>query len=305
METELFDVPILFIMWNRPEFLEYSFRVIRDMKPKDLYIACDGFRLGERNNDKLVVECRKTIEQQVDWPCNLNLRYLEKNAGCKNAVSGAITWFFENVESGIIIEDDVVCQMDFFHFARELLSRFKEDESVGAISANSFYTDRYLAKYNHEYYFSAFPHIWGWATWRRVWNEYSAERINLRSISLWKYMCTRFGVVGSLFWLKYWLDTNSGSIDTWDYQLANLFFKKRLVCCCPVKELSRNIGYSRNSTNTSEGTNPQKDVGYLTWPLKHPPMTTVDIDADREVQKRCFQPSIRNIIKKKVFLQED
>lgn len=116
---------------------------------------------------------------------------------------------------------------------------------------------------------------------------------------MWK----RLGLIGSLFWLRSWIGTNSGTVDTWDYQLANLFFSKRLVCCCPIKELGKNIGYNEESTNTSEGSSNQKDVGFLTWPLKHPEAREVNSDADREVQKRCFQPSLRRVIYKKLFLR--
>lgn len=306
MEAELFEVPVLFIMWNRPKCLEYSFRIIREVRPRFLYVACDGFRDKDELNNKLVVRCRNMVEQLVDWPCELSLRYLENNVGCKEAVSGAITWFFDNVESGIIIEDDVICQKDFFQFAKELLNRYSEDARIGAISANSFYSDSYLSNYSYQYYFTAFPHIWGWATWRRVWNQYSAGNINIRSTRLWKDMYARFGIVGSLFWLKYWIDTNKGAVDTWDYQLAYLFFNKGLACCCPVKELSKNIGYNHNGTNTAEGTSHQKDIGYLTWPLKHPCTPRIDATADRKVLKENYQPSLRRIIKKKfLFLHRE
>lgn len=42
----------------------------------------------------------------VDWDCDVKKLYGQKNLGCKIAMSNAITWFFENVEEGIILEDD-------------------------------------------------------------------------------------------------------------------------------------------------------------------------------------------------------
>ena len=42
----------------------------------------------------------------VDWDCDVKKLYRQKNLGCKIAMSNAITWFFENVEEGIILEDD-------------------------------------------------------------------------------------------------------------------------------------------------------------------------------------------------------
>ena len=40
----------------------------------------------------------------------------ESNLGCKVGVVRAINWFFNNVQEGIILEDDNVAHPDFFYF---------------------------------------------------------------------------------------------------------------------------------------------------------------------------------------------
>ena len=101
----MLNTPILFIIFNRPFETKRVFDSIRNARPKELYVAADGPRLNNINdneNSKLTRE----IVKNIDWDCNVKYLYREDNLGCKKAVSTAIDWFFENVEEGIIIEDD-------------------------------------------------------------------------------------------------------------------------------------------------------------------------------------------------------
>ena len=61
---------------------------IRPVAPTRLYVACDG-----PNPERL---------------------YSDVNQGCRLGVSRAITWFFEQVEEGIILEDDCVTHPDVY-----------------------------------------------------------------------------------------------------------------------------------------------------------------------------------------------
>ena len=99
------ETPLLLIIFNRPETTKKVFEAIRLIKPKKLYIAADGPRENKDGEKELCEEARK-IATSVDWPCETQTLFREKNLGCRLAVSSAIDWFFENVEKGIIIEDD-------------------------------------------------------------------------------------------------------------------------------------------------------------------------------------------------------
>ena len=54
------------------------------------------------------------ISEHIDWPCQIKTRFCAENQGCQLGVSSAITWFFEQEEAGIVLEDDCVPHPDFF-----------------------------------------------------------------------------------------------------------------------------------------------------------------------------------------------
>src|SRR5205823_11871353 len=96
--------------------------------------------------------------------------FRDRNLGCREAVSGAITWFFEHEPEGIILEDDCLPAAGFFPFCAELLERFRADTRIMAICGSCYADSGPL--YRASYYFSYYADPWGWATWRRAWLHY-------------------------------------------------------------------------------------------------------------------------------------
>ena len=120
---------VLFLVFNRPDTTAQVFEVIRQARPPRLYIAADGARPNRADEPELIARVRE-IATAVDWPCEVRTLFREENLGCKHAVSGGITWFFEHEEQGIILEDDCLPSQSFFWFCEELLEKYKDDKRV-------------------------------------------------------------------------------------------------------------------------------------------------------------------------------
>jgi hypothetical protein len=102
------DTPLLLIAWRRPHTLRLVIDAIRPVAPTRLYVACDGPNTERPGEAEKVAATRAVIEHEIDWPCQIERLYSDVNQGCRLGVSRAITWFFEQVEEGIILEDDCV-----------------------------------------------------------------------------------------------------------------------------------------------------------------------------------------------------
>src|SRR5437763_494946 len=114
------DVPILFLIFNRPDLTEIVFERIRAVRPRRLFIAADGPRPEVAADRALVAEARRVVGR-IDWPCSVERLFHDTNRGCLLAVSGAIDWFFEHVDAGIILEDDCLPDPTFFPYCAALL----------------------------------------------------------------------------------------------------------------------------------------------------------------------------------------
>jgi hypothetical protein len=135
--------------------------------PKRLYVACDGPNPDCPGEAEKVAATRAVIEQEIDWPCQIERLYSDVNQGCRLGVSRAISWFFEQVEEGIILEDDCVPHPDFFPYCTALLERYRHDMRIWSVCGSNFQLGH--RRGDASYYFSIHGDSWGWATWRRAW----------------------------------------------------------------------------------------------------------------------------------------
>lgn len=243
--------PILFLVFNRPTPTQKVFNRIRSAQPKKLYISCDGAREGNAT-DQVNVDTVKNICSQIDWPCNVKRLYRDKNLGCGLAVSSAIDWFFSFEDEGIILEDDCLPSNSFFEFCDQMLEQHRFNENIFIVSG---YNAMQRWKYkHHDYFYSYFGGIWGWATWRRAWKFYDFHMHGLEDLIASNFFIDNFGHelgskrVKQLVKAKAMLE--SGELDTWDYQWGFSRNSRLGLSCVPSISLIRNIGFGDNATHT-------------------------------------------------------
>ena len=204
MTTQVFVKPssvhtaVLFLVFNRPETTKQVFEAIRQAKPPRLYVAADGAREGKPGESERVEQVRQ-IATEVDWPCEVKTLFRDKNLGCKQAVSSAIDWFFDNEEQGIILEDDCLPHPDFFTFCETLLKRYATDERVWVITGDNFQDGQ--KRGDGSYYFSRYNHVWGWASWRRAWSK---RDMSIKFWPKWKVSPEWKACVPDKIERKYW-----------------------------------------------------------------------------------------------------
>lgn len=312
--NETFETPVLFIIFNRADTAQKVFTAIRAMRPKYLYIAADGPRPTHPDDAR---KCRITREvvETIDWPCEVKRLYQEENLGCGKGPSTAITWFFENVPEGIIIEDDCLPTPGFFRFCAELLERYRYDTRVMEIGGNNFEPAERRGK-EFSYFFSARTYIWGWATWRRAWNLYSFEMKHYPEIK-------RKGYLNDYFYHKYeqehydyihekmFVGDNITSRKTvWDYQWQFTIMINSGVVIVPEANLVTNLGFGDAASNTSDpqGAGHNLKAEKLDFPLRHPDVMMIDHKRDDwyfnficTSRAFRFRSRIKNLIPRPLF----
>ncbi|TRX13390.1 nucleotide-diphospho-sugar transferase [Flavobacterium gawalongense] len=290
--------PILFLIFNRPKETQFLFNAIKLAKPKKLYVAADG----PRNNgkDELVCKETKSILDQVDWECELITLFRKENLGCKKAVSEAVTWFFENEEEGIILEDDCLPSPDFFRFCDIQLERYRDDERVGHLCGCNFQDG--IKRGEGDYYYSKLTHVWGWASWRRVWGKYD---LNMNGLEKAKENDILSSLTDNEFNKKSiyeaFLRTKRGEINTWDYQYFFSNMVNGRLSIIPNYNLISNIGFNEDGTHTFDSNSPMSNVAFSELPIElvHPKFTYQNRIADKYTLEKEM-PSLTEIRKNKV-----
>lgn len=299
LESKKFNTPILFLVYNRPDVTKKILHIITQIRPSKLYIAADG---PKNELDKIKCLLVKKIITDLASKFNIRTLFQEKNLGCGKAVSTAINWFFQNEEKGIILEDDTLPNLSFFYFCEELLIRYENNLEIMHISGLNWQDGNIRGE--NSYYFSAYPGIWGWATWRNRWMKYDYNLSELKNFITSKKIKE---ITSNQKEQDYHIKTfnSSNKIDTWDHQWKFTIFNSSGLCITPNKNLVSNIGFGKNATHTRKYVNflAHRKTLEMKFPLKHPTSIEINLLADRYLSKKNFNTSIfHNIIRKISYL---
>ncbi|GAB3513155.1 hemolytic protein HlpA [Spirosoma knui] len=285
------EISVLFIIFNKPDETQRVFNAIRSQKPARMFIAADGPRPGKEGEAERCQLVRKWVLDHVDWPCELKTLFRDENRGCGRGPSEAISWFFEHVDEGIILEDDCLPNATFFRFCADLLETYRDNRQVSMISGNNFQLVQPMP-IEAAYYFSVFPSSNGWATWKRSWEGFDYTLSNWPRIDkkkLNKYLFAEKPY--SRWWLNHfdWLYRNKPD-DMWDFQFHYLCMTRNQLAVIPKANLVSNIGYGPCATHSQNPDSYFANVPTheLASPFTHPDRIERHYEADLFIQRMLF-----------------
>lgn len=292
--------PVLFIIFNRPETTKRVFAEIRKYRPAKLFIAADGPR-ENKVGEKERCEQAREITENIDWPCKVKRLYQKKNLGCKYAVSGAIDWFFENVEEGIILEDDCLPNSSFFTFCEQMLGLYRNNDKVMCVSGDNFLPKKMQKK--EGLYFSKYVHIWGWATWKRAWKNYDVEIKNWPKIKRLGLLNKYFdNFIEKVYWFTIFNAVYDKKIDTWDYQFVYHTWKNGGVSAMPNTNLISNIGFDKEALHTKAINSSLSGMSTDTLKFDSKNVSiNINKKADDYSRKNVFGINLINVVKQLVY----
>ncbi len=307
-----FNIPILLLIFNRPDVTQVMFDSIKKIKPRYLYVAADGFREDKIGEAELCKKTKSVIVENIDWECEVKTLFRDKNLGLRRAITEAIDWFFENEEQGIILEDDIVGSSAFFKFCESNLERYKDDSRVMLISGFN-----HLGEWKPDvadYFFSRIGAIWGWATWKRAWKK------NKRDIADWEE-AKKKGVLNDLFpnddMLKFrkrvFERTFTGEVNSWAFIWTFYRLVNSGLSILPSKNLITNIGFGEDATHTSKSNKKIESIKCYNPnynPIKHPTFIYADPNYDLDVfnvfhkSESYYRYIIKRINRKSKYLKK-
>lgn len=312
--------PILLITFNRPVHTRRTLQQILNAHPCDLYIFQDGPRegssnlIGEENTPHPDVEkcadVRSVInELTTSYAVNhadfhLYTFYSNKNLGCGSGPMTGISWFFDNVEQGIVMEDDCFANPDFFPYCEELLNRYKGTE-VKFINSTLYDNRWHDALVNTPcpmrqrnaldgrsesrwpgkglYGFSRYMVTGAWASYREVWQGFD---LDLKEMNALKFSWHVYRLTHNLAEAEWWwyqvraIQQDESKKSYWDYQMQIHLFRQNALTIHPVVNLISNIGFDAEGTHTIANNGDGNRPTYPIMPLLHPDKLIVDANRD-------------------------
>ncbi len=293
--------PVLYHLWNRIDVVKKTFLEIKKTKPQRLYISSDG---GNNASDKKKIrQIRNYVEKRINWNCKLTKIYFKKNLGPKFALNTAINKVFLKEKKLIIIDHDCLCDNSFFRFMDELLNLYQDEHRVKIISGN-FICKKFLS-FKYSYYFAHHPITFGWATWKRAWNEYDINMKNYQKFFsfFWLLNFFNYNIVKALYFNNKFKLSKMNKINTWDYQLIYSIWRNKGLIIRPTTNISKHIGWGPQAYHGKRGDDLSDiKVKKISFPLKHPKNLRINKKADEieylRIRKLYFFQSLKFFISK-------
>jgi hypothetical protein len=235
-------IPLALFIYNRPKVLARTMVKIRENRPKRLYVFADGPKSGDGADQRKCDEARGLLEH-VDWPCEVFRVYNDENYGLRNQIEEKLSFLFAREVAAVILEDDCLPENDFFRFCEDGLHAYEKSPQLMAITGN-----QYLATQPNPF-LSRFPHCWGWATWRRAWQDYDGNISGWPEFKRSSYWQSEYLPEEKRYWEPLLDRVHKGELNSWAYRwLATIWMHEGLVLT-PPGNLVSNIGFGEDGTH--------------------------------------------------------
>ena len=298
----MLTTPILLITFNRPNHTRKVLERILEAQPRELYVFQDGAR-KERPEDAEACEAvRKVIEELTSKSdVHLHTNYSSVNLGCGPGPATAISWFFSEVEEGIVMEDDCLAHPDFFPYCEEQLHRYRSDKRIGFINA-TLYDDRWHTEQGASYGFSHYMVTGAWAAWRRTWEGFDLDLLQMKASALKQQVYQLTHNRQEAYWWYFALkemQLDKSKKSYWDFQMQIHLFMQSAITIHPAVNLISNIGFDEHGTHTLGNDGRGERPIYPIFPLTHPTAIRVDEELDahcwaKTESKGCLRDMANN-----------
>jgi len=281
--AQSFEVPVLLVIYRRPDLAARVFDAISAARPRTLFVAADG---PASVDEAAACQAARRVVTTVTWPCEVITDFAAQNLGCRRRVSSALDWFFGACESGIVLEEDCLPSPDFFRFSAAMLERYRDDQRIVHVSGETY---RRRRGSDCSYYFSKYALTWGWAAWRRTWQLFD---LDMRRWPGFRRQPEAEAMFDTSDERAYWHGTfqlmSEGKLPTaWDYAWLYACMTQGLSIH-PAVNLVTNIGSGNDATHTHSHPTLHRPVNALETGLRHPAWMVRDREADLDTFDHRF-----------------
>lgn len=296
-----FELPVVLIIFKRTDTVLKIIDRLRIVKPQKVYILADHGR--DEAEKKQVIECRKKIENAIDWNCSIIRNYADENRGVYANIALGAKWVFEREEAAIFLEDDNLPEVSFFEYCQEMLDKYKDDDRILWVCGTN-YLGEYKPENGASYMFTRHLLPCGWASWSNKFLRFYDFDLELADDSYVMsqledtYFDARLCEQQKNCVCREKRRMNkSGRFASWDYHMALSIRANNLFGISPCVNQIKNIGVDGNSTH---GGNSMlnimtrrfcgMDSGTLNFPIEHPKTVCVDVDYEKKITHLVLYP---------------
>lgn len=289
--------PIVIFTYNRPWHTQQTIEALLQNEyaaESDLIVYSDSSK--NENAEAGVEETRKYIASIKGFK---SLRIIERadNYGLANNIIDGVTSVINEFGRIIVLEDDLLTSPYFLKFMNEALNLYENTEEVISVHGYIYPIKRKLP----ETFFIKGADCLGWGTWKRGWDLFNPNGLELLKQLTNTKQCKEFDFGGAYPYTRMLKRQALGQVGSWAIRWYASAFLKNKLTLYPSRSLIYHNGSDGSGTNC--GVSDEFEVELSTTPIKVYP---IGIEELRQM-RRCFTYYFRytlRFIRVKMYIKQ-
>ena len=247
------EVGVLLLGFNRPELLKKRINEIYESKVENLYISIDG---GSESHTIEMDLLKQYAQKKLSKLHCFNLNHHKDNLGLVRHITGEISNVLNKHQYIIVIEDDVKISVNFISNMISGLNIHKRDNSMGIVNG---FSPLHFKYFRNKWRISRYPYIWGWASSKAVWQNYSHDlsEVDIEQKLLYSKNWNSLKPSQKTKWLGLFRKVQANPLETWDYQLVFLSYCMDFINLAPIFSMVGNEGFEDSRAVHTKGKKPK------------------------------------------------
>lgn len=238
--------PIVIFAYRRPDHLRRTLTSL---------MRCEGFadspvivyRDGPRDADETEAVAATGEAAKALLGERAEYHFSPINLGLSRSVIAGVSATVERYGRAIVVEDDLELSPAFLTFMNRALDRYAEEERVFQISGYMFDVPEFRGMASA--FFLPFTVSWGWATWKRAWEQFDPDATGWDTLLADAHLRRRFNLDGTYGYATMLLRQMAGRRDSWAVRWYWTLFKANGLALFPPSTLVLNRGFDGSGTH--------------------------------------------------------
>lgn len=238
--------PVVVFAYRRPEHLRNTLGSLMRCDgfwQSPIIVYCDGPR--DSGEVDAVTATRGLAGNMLGG--HAEYHFSEANLGLSRSVISGVSDVVERFGRVIVVEDDLELSPTFLTFMNRALDYYAEDENVFQVSGYMF--DVPQLKIARSALFLPFTGSWGWATWKRAWDQFDPLATGWEALQSDRALRRRFNLDGVYDYATMLVQQMDGLRDSWAVRWYWSVFKARGLVVFPPVSLVQNSGFDGTGTH--------------------------------------------------------
>lgn len=238
--------PVVVFAYRRPDHLRNTLTSLmrcEGFEQSPVIVYCDGPRDIKETDSVMATRelARSMLGEHAEY------HFSEVNLGLSCSVIAGVSDTIDRFGRAIVVEDDLELSPSFITFMNQALDRYADDESVFQVSGYMF--DVPILKDMPSALFLPFTVSWGWATWKRAWDQFDPQATGWEAFRTNKVLRRRFNLDGTYDYATMLMRQMAGLRDSWAVRWYWTVFKANGLVLFPPVSLVSNTGFDGSGTH--------------------------------------------------------